>query len=256
MVLFTTCCRPLDVTAWTFAPRHSGVIEDDWLLSVYRPPVPSPQCVVIGNPPFGKRGKLAVAFLNKGFLLADTVAFIVPAIFRKYSIHRQLVPAARLIAARPLPPNAFRTDDHPDYSVRTEFQLWTMNQTLGNDQRLTTPPPISHPDFELRQYNNTPAAEKVFSAPFDFAVPCQGYQDYSRKETDAWACERHKQWMLFKAFTQAAKEQLIAIDFASLAEENITVTPGFRKNDVVQKYMQRHAGRVDSIRYNHAIRSQ
>ena len=36
------------------------------------------ETAIIGNPPFGKRGKLAIAFFNHAARLADTVAFIVP----------------------------------------------------------------------------------------------------------------------------------------------------------------------------------
>ena len=37
--------------------------------------------VVIGNPPFGHRGAMALAFVNRSFLFADLVAFILPCLF-------------------------------------------------------------------------------------------------------------------------------------------------------------------------------
>lgn len=219
-------------------PKNAEIVADDFLASSYTPPAPPRRTIVIGNPPFGKRGALAAAFMNRAFAMADTVAFIVPVIFRKYFIHKQLPPDARWVFSLPLPRDAFRTEDKKTYAVNTEFQIWTRINGGGRDMRLHSPPPIKHPDFEMWQYNNTAAALKVFDNPFDFAVPCQGYQDYSRREQDAAACEKHKQWMLFKPHTTRAGEILRdAIDYARLSLKNTTTVPGFRKGDVVREYL-------------------
>ena len=82
---------------------------------------------------------------------------------------------------------------------------------------------------------HTPGALKVFDHDFDFAVPRQGYQDYSRRETSADRCERTKQWILFKAGTAAVLDRLLGMDFAALSQNN-TITPGFGKADVVKEY--------------------
>jgi hypothetical protein len=39
--------------------------------------------VVIGNPPFGKKGKLALNFVNKSAEVIDTIGFILPLTFRR-----------------------------------------------------------------------------------------------------------------------------------------------------------------------------
>ena len=122
--------------------------------------------------------------------MADTVAFILPAIFRKYSAHKLLAEDFRWIAALPLPRDSFWTDRRGRYSVNAEFQVWTRLPCRHQNRRLFSPPPVAHRDFVLRQYNNTRAMLKVFAEDFDFAVPCQGWQDYSRRETDAARCEK------------------------------------------------------------------
>lgn len=106
----------------------------------------------------------------------------------------------------------------------------------GGDLRQRTSPPTSHPAFSLRQYNNTTQALKHFGEDFDFAVPCQGYQDYSRRETDESACERNKQWILIKANSPQSKAVLESIDYGALAMRGQTGPPGFRLWSLVREY--------------------
>ena len=40
--------------------------------------------ITIGNPPFGKRSKLAIDFFNHSATMSDVIAFIVPVSFLKY----------------------------------------------------------------------------------------------------------------------------------------------------------------------------
>ena len=223
-------------------PRCGGVSKADFLtwgdtaqrLGSY----PRERIVVVGNPPFGKRGSSAVEFFIKAASVADTIAFIVPVVFRKYSIHRQLPMDLRFACGMPLPQDSFETSSGKPYAINTEFQIWTKLPLKGKyqDKRLHTQPPISHGDFDLHQYNNTKEARKVFEKPFNFAVPCQGWQDYERRERRVENCELNKQWMLFSALRDWALEILRDLDYNRLAHENGTVVPGFRKYDVVREY--------------------
>ena len=223
------------------APRRPEFMEQDFLRWDYEPPAPRRDMVVVGNPPFGRRGDLAVAFFRKAAELSDTIAFVVPVIFRKYAIHKQLPDGFRWVHALDLPRDAFWTADAPTYEVNTEFQVWTRLPSGHEDRRRFTSPPRRHPDFELYQYNNTIGALKVFENEFDFAVPCQGWQDYSRRESDPDRCERHKQWMLVKASTGKARARLHGeIDYGELALRHTTSVPGFRKGDLVTEYAERY----------------
>lgn len=219
------------------APLRDEFVKRDFLKWDYRPfSCPGKDIVIVGNPPFGTRGDLAVQFLNKAASIADTVAFIVPVIFRKYFIHKQIVRGLRWIYSTDLPRNSFRTKKKTDYEVNTEFQIWTRLPTEYKDRRLSVPPPIAHKHFEMWQYNNTKEMLKVFENNFDFAVPCQGWQDYTRKETDPRNCEKQKQWILFNPHGRIIRERLYQIDFPALAMKNTTSIPGFRKGDIVREY--------------------
>ena len=216
--------------------NDAGIITEDYLSWQPKKTQRKKRFVVVGNPPFGRRGKLAVAFFNHS-AFAEMIAFIVPVSFRKHFIHQHLLDEYTLIEREPLLKDSFCTPNGKDYKVNTEFQVWTRLEHGLEDKRQRERACITHDDFELGQYNNTEQALSVFDAPFDFAVPCQGYQDYSRRETSAAQCEKHKQWMLFKEKKKGAAQKLREIDYAALANSCATVTPGFRKNDVVRHYV-------------------
>ena len=221
-------------------PKCDDVKSQDFFTVTDFPSVPK-DTAIIGNPPFGKRGKLAIAFFNHAADLADIVAFIVPVNFRKFTTHKQLEPSMRLISKLTLPRDAFYLHTGKSYSVNTEFQIWTRLETSTHqDMRQYKPLPIRHQDFQMWQYNNTREALKVFENPFDFAVPCQGWQDYSRRETDAKRCERNKQWILLKAKSPTVLARLMKIDYKCLAQQCGTAVPGFRKGDLVQVYTEHY----------------
>jgi len=220
-------------------PKCDGVKTQDFLkLTDF--PTAARDTVVIGNPPFGKRAKLAIAFFNQAARFADIVAFILPIGFRKFTTHKHLDPNMRFISRLPLPRAAFHLATGRTYSVNTEFQIWTRFSTTYLDMRQYKPLPIDHPHFQIWQYNNTSTALKVFQNSFDFAVPCQGWQDYSRRGTDARRCERTKQWILLKASNPHVLSCLLGIDYEQLARESGTAVPGFRKGDVVKAYTDKY----------------
>ncbi len=219
-------------------PQHKEIIKDDFLSWNNNLPYSRRDIIVIGNPPFGKRGNKAVSFLNKAASISNIIIFIVPIIFRKFFIHKQITQDLKWIYSLNLPRSSFSTLKKNNYPVNTELQIWTRFDSRHKDYRLLFPPPINHKDFDMNQYNNTKSMLKVFNNKFDFAVPCQGWQDYTRKETDPNKCEKQKQWILFNAHKTEIRERLYNIDFSKLAMKNTTSVPGFRKGDVVQEYIR------------------
>ena len=218
-------------------PKYDGVERRDFLKTVGIG-TESHNTVVVGNPPFGKRGNLAVAFFNHSARFAETIAFILPVTFRKFTIHKKLDSRMKFISKLELPKESFEFDNGKTYSVNTEFQIWTRLPCLQPDMREFQAPPICHKDFQMWQYNNTPEALKVFENDFDFAVPAQGWQDYARRETKSEHCEKHKQWILLKAEDTVVLSRLLAIDYNALAHRCATAIPGFRKADLVKAYSE------------------
>ena len=122
-------------------PKHPRIILRDFLTWNYKPFFHKRQdTVVIGNPPFGKRAQMAIQFFNRAAVVADIIAFILPAVFRKYRIHKLLNEEFAWIASLDLPRKAFYTEKLDDYEVNTEFQIWTRLSCVEKNMRLFAPP--------------------------------------------------------------------------------------------------------------------
>lgn len=84
--------------------------------------------VVIGNPPFGLRGHLALQFINHSAKFADMVAFILPQLFESDG---KGVPGKRvdkkfaLAYSERLPEDSFEKPDGTPIPISTVFQIWT-----------------------------------------------------------------------------------------------------------------------------------
>ena len=214
---------------------RSGILKRDYLAWEYAGPWQRSDIIVVGNPPFGQRGKMAVAFINHAAAMADTIAFILPSCFRKWGSQKQVAPDLSLQFSTNLRGDLYLKPNGRTVALNTVFQIWS-RRTPYQNLRKTEREPTAHPDFKMWQYNNTRAAERYFENRFDFAAPCQGWQDYSIKRFHPDECERHKQWMLLLAATPHALETLYHIDFQELAHRNGTAVPGYRKNDLVSEY--------------------
>lgn len=100
--------------------------------------------VVIGNPPFGKNGSLAVRFFNRAARQAKYIAMIVPRSFRKTSMQNRLDGNFHLIHDEDVEDFAFMFRGQ-SYNVRTAFQIWERRKVRRQKAQLRT----THPDFEF-----------------------------------------------------------------------------------------------------------
>ena len=104
------------------APEHPEVLRTDFFAYVPPPPAILGRVLVIGNPPFGKGGSLAIRFFNHAATFAHTIAFIVPRTFRRISVQNKLCMAFRLASDTELPvrPCCFE----PPMLAKCCFQIW------------------------------------------------------------------------------------------------------------------------------------
>ena len=66
----------LKCLAFDIAPEAENIQQQDWLKVE---PFPEQSILVVGNPPFGNRSKLAKAFIKQSQKIgAETIAFILP----------------------------------------------------------------------------------------------------------------------------------------------------------------------------------
>ena len=223
--------------AYDIAPEGENIIKADFLsLELNRN-----NYVTIGNPPFGKRSKLAIDFFNHAAKFSKIIAFIVPVSFMKWGVHKELDSNFKLQAYMYIPENSF-TDKGKDFSVRCVFQIWTRDN-VSHNLRILKSPPIKHEDFNIWQYNATPEAMKYLDENWKYALYRQGYKDYHKLFTQEEYDEvqqqmkQNIQFFFFEPLCDRAEQFIHEGDFESLAARN-TSTPGFGKADFVSYYIQ------------------
>lgn len=82
---------------------------------------------VIGNPPFGLRGHLALQFINHSEKFADVVAFILPQLFDSdgKGVPKKRVKGYKLAYSKKIKPNSFIYPNGEEIKIHTIFQVWT-----------------------------------------------------------------------------------------------------------------------------------
>jgi hypothetical protein len=112
-------------------PLIDEIIKEDYLK--YQLPEKS---IVIGNPPFGHRGVMALNFINHS-KNAEYVCFILPMFFEskgKGSI-KYRVKNFNLIHSERLIDNAFyNPNNNKNIDVKCVFQIWSKNHKISNDE--------------------------------------------------------------------------------------------------------------------------
>lgn len=220
--------RGLNHLGVDIAPEGEKILRKDFL----KEPLQVENPLVIGNPPFGKRSALALAFIEKSFEYSDYVGFILPIQFKKYLTQKKLPDNLKLIYSQPLPEDAF-TISGKKTKVRCVFQVWS-STSLQKDLRTRKAPPVSHPDFEMRTYNCTERTRWILDSDYDFAVLRQGWGDFKPIDPGV-TLNPSKQWMVFKSSNPETLKKLRKIDFEELSTKNTSVR-GFGKADVVEEY--------------------
>jgi hypothetical protein len=120
-------------------PRCDGVSKSDFL--DWTPPDTSLKYVVIGNPPFGLRGHMALNFINHSHAFADYVAFILPQLFESdgRGSPRKRVQGYNLIHSEKLS-GMFHMPNGNETKINGVFQVWS--KYTNNDE------------FEIRKIDN------------------------------------------------------------------------------------------------------
>ncbi|AFI05942.1 type II methylase [Helicobacter cetorum] len=236
---FVYALKELGITnllALDIAPNAQSIQKKDYLKEFIKF---NQKRIVVGNPPFGHRGKLALDFLNKSLNEAPIVAFILPNLFKRYSIQKHIDERAKLVLSVNLEKNAFIFNERP-YDVKCVFQVYMHKNTALNlkDERIYNPPKIRHNDFITYIHNNTPNTLKYFNKEeyqWDFAVVRQGFYDYNEKITNAKLLVKNRQYFFIKAHSKEALAIINKIDFNKLAHKNTQVL-GFSTYDFVEEY--------------------
>ncbi len=93
--------------------------------------------IVIGNPPFGLRGNLALRFINHSYNFADVVAFILPPLFNSTGkgVPMKRIQGYKLAYSEKLPLKSFEYPNGIAVEIATIFQIWVkVNTHLINNE--------------------------------------------------------------------------------------------------------------------------
>jgi len=101
-------------------PAYPGVQKGDFL--AWEPTTDRPR-IFFGNPPFGRQGSQAKAFIKHAAKFGAAIAFILPRSFVKPSMSRAFPLKFHCIYSEELERNAFEVNGEP-YDVPCVFQIW------------------------------------------------------------------------------------------------------------------------------------
>ena len=104
-------------------PKFNEIIKQDYL---NWKPIKDNKYVVIGNPPFGLRGQLALKFINHSSKFADYVCFILPQLFESdgKGVPRKRVVGLNLIHSEKLD-TEFKSPNGKNIKVECILQVWS-----------------------------------------------------------------------------------------------------------------------------------
>lgn len=105
-------------------PQRNEFLAQDFLTWI--PTSPAERYAVLGNPPFGYRAWLALAFLNHSARFADYMGLILPMGFQSdgKGSPKHRVRGAQLVHSEPLPPHSFVDGGGRPVKLNALWQVW------------------------------------------------------------------------------------------------------------------------------------
>lgn len=113
-----------NVFSYDIAPASDNIIQADWFKLDKSQFKNYKSILVCGNPPFGQQNTLAIQFFNEAAKFCDTIAFILPLSFKKYSIQNRLNLKFHLEKEIDLLDCPFYLNDKEIIKVPCVFQIW------------------------------------------------------------------------------------------------------------------------------------
>lgn len=228
--------------AYDIYPEHESIQQADFLNEVI---LNKNDYITIGNPPFGKRCKLAIDFFNKCSLNSILIGMVLPITFQKYNIQNQLNPNFKLIHSSKLENNSFLFNEK-EYNVNCVFQIWVLKGSILDkyeDIRKYKKPSTKLENCLLWQHNATLESRQYVEEDWTYCVYRQGYKDYSKlftkKDDYQFIKDRvyntSDQFFFMKPLDTKADKIITSLDFFELANMNMS-TPGFGKADFVEYF--------------------
>lgn len=167
---FSNTIREMGFTclAYDIKPDALDIIKADFLKTTFSWHWEEGKTLVVGNPPYGRRGKLAIDFINKCHIEgADTIAFVLPRSFKRDSLKNRVPLCYHLEEEWDL--NEFKLPSGEMCNINSVFQKWVKQ----SKNRKIISKPKTHPDFEMKHIHFTldkPEVIKKVLNDFEFGI--------------------------------------------------------------------------------------
>ena len=119
-------------------PEHQDIVKQNYLTWI---PPEHRRIHIIGNPPFGFKGSMAIKFIKKSGQFCHSMSIILPLSFAKKSMQHSVPLQFHLIHQWILPENSFQYYGQ-NVDIPCVFQIWMRKNKLRKEQ--PTPKPIGY----------------------------------------------------------------------------------------------------------------
>lgn len=187
-----------DCIALDLDPKAPGIEKADFLK--WQPVAPTGRCLVIGNPPFGK--KAALDFLNHAAAFADVIAFILPTTFCKKTQQNRVAKTLHLVHEEEVPAHAFTFEGKTTH-VACVLQIWERRPEERVKHKLKT----RHPHFERCTQDKADLVIRRIGAHAGQLKPLE----------KSWSAESNIFLRATGCSAEALKDRFARLDLASLA---------------------------------------
>ena len=221
-------------TGYDLEPKYPGIIEKDWFHIV--PDFRTENRVVVGNPPFGYHSKVAIPFFNHAAAMADTVAFIVPGSWKRFTKQSRLDNRMSLFYYEKLSSDSFYRPNGEDYTSQCIFQIWHKYHPLC---KRAAKPETTHPDFKISRLSLREKSLSVWDT-YDMLIPrVRRSLPYPRLTTPDMP--QNKEYHAFTVCSGEVLERLKTFDFESIAERYASrESYEFLGSDVIRAYKEKY----------------
>lgn len=125
-----------NVKAFDIEPEGFNIKKADFLK--INPKEFSGNTLVIGNPPFGRNGSLALSFIKHSCLFCEKFAFILPMSFKKQSFYDKIPMNFWKIYEEDLPENSFIFEGK-EINIPCVFQIYEKREELRIKKKIEQP---------------------------------------------------------------------------------------------------------------------
>lgn len=132
-------------------PENKNIRKQDWLK--YKIPKSFKKVIILGNPPFGNRNNLSISFIKHSLSFSNvkTIAFVLPNVYNKYTLQKNIPKDWRISKIVSLDKNSFEINGE-SYHVPCSFFIFEKGR--GRDLRVDPKKYVESLDFEWGDKNN------------------------------------------------------------------------------------------------------